>query len=90
VRREKGIVTATVRVLFREPVKTPQGSWAASRTVAMFDCARQTTAAKENAYFSDVKMTRVVERRVNKIPGFGSPIRGTMPDVAMAWACKAK
>jgi hypothetical protein len=90
VKREGAIVHAQVRVLFKEPVKTPKGDWASSRTVAMFDCAKKTTAAKENFYFSDARGTKVVEHKVNKIPGFGSPIKGTMPDVAMAHLCKAK
>ena len=39
-----GIVTATVRVVFAKPVATPKGPITASRTVAMFDCAKKVVA----------------------------------------------
>jgi hypothetical protein len=43
-----GIVTATLRAVFVKPIATPKGPITASRTVAMFDCAKKTVAVKEN------------------------------------------
>jgi hypothetical protein len=43
-----GIVTATLRVTFVKPATTPKGPITASRTVAMFDCAKKVVAVTEN------------------------------------------
>ena len=56
-----GIITATVRVQFVEPVQTPQGAWTSARTVAMFDCAHHTAAVKENTYYLDERSNRVAQ-----------------------------
>src|SRR3712207_8209060 len=58
VKREKGIVTAALRVLFTPPVKTPKGDVTSSRTIAMFDCAKQTVAVKESWLYHDEKKDR--------------------------------
>jgi len=82
-----GIVTATVRVTFVKPVATPKGPITASRTVAMFDCAKKVVAVKENTYYHDEKANRIYQRSAPGKPGFGSPIRGSLPDVAMGHLC---
>src|SRR4051812_15038531 len=88
VKREKGIVSATVRVVFTTPVKAGTGTWASSKTMAMVDCAKKTLAAKENNYYSDAASTRLVERKVNKIPGFGPVLDGSLGQIALDYLCR--
>jgi hypothetical protein len=83
-----GIVTATLRVTFVKPTSTPKGPITASRTVAMFDCARKTVAVKENTYYHDEKSNSVYQHSAPKTPGYGPAIKGTLPDVAMTYLCK--
>ena len=83
-----GIITATVRATFVKPVSTPKGPLTASRTVAMFDCAKKTVAVKENTYYHDEKTNNVFQRSAAGKPGFGPASRGTLPDIAMAHLCK--
>jgi hypothetical protein len=87
-RAKDGIVTATVRAVFVKPVKTARGELKASRTVVMIDCAKHVIAVKENTYYFDEGMTKVYEKTAPKIPGYASPIKGTLPDIAMAALCK--
>ena len=77
VHTAKGLTEATVRVVFTTPVETPEGTWYSARTKATFDCATQKLAAKENTYYGDAKETKVVEHKVNKIPGYGGARRLT-------------
>ena len=88
VSRANGIVNATVRARFVQPVKTPGGDLRSSRTVAMFDCAKWVVAVKENWYFLDEKGKKIGSHKVVVIPGYGSPIKGSLPDVAMTYLCK--
>ena len=81
-------VAATVRVVFTTPVKVARGTWASSKTRATFDCTRRYLAAKENVYYSDAKSTKVVERSVNKIPGFGPALGGSLGGLAVDYLCK--
>jgi hypothetical protein len=90
VKTVNGIVTARVRVKFAKPVATPQGNWVSSQHIAMFDCAKSTFAAKETIYYADEAGTKVVERKTNAIPGFSSPIGGSMTKVAFDYFCPAK
>lgn len=83
-----GIITATVRVTFVKPVTTPKGPITASRTIAMFDCAKQVVAVKENTYYHDEKTNRIYQHSAAGKPGFGPAIKGTLPDVAMAYLCR--
>jgi hypothetical protein len=83
-----GIVTATVRVTFVKPANTPKGPITASRTVAMFDCAKKVVAVKENTYYHDEKSNSIYEHTAAKTPGYGPAIKGTLPDVTMAYLCK--
>ena len=82
-----GIVTATLRVAFVKPVATPKGPIVASRTIAMFDCARKVVAVKENTYFHDEAANRVYQKSAPGKPGYGPAIKGTLPDVAMTHLC---
>jgi len=88
VKKVNGIVTARIQVKFAEPVVTPQGNWALSRHLAMFDCAKSTVAAKESIYYSDAAATKVVQKSTIAKPGFGSPIGGSMTKVALDYLCK--
>jgi hypothetical protein len=83
-----GIVTATLRVTFVKPTNTPKGPITASRTVAMFDCAKKAVAVKENTYYHDEKSNNVYQHSAPKTPGYGPAIKGTLPDVAMTYLCK--
>ena len=87
VKKVNGIITARVRVKFEPPVKTPQGMWAASQTLAMFDCAKSAIAAKETVYYADEKTGKVVERKVNAQPGFGPALGGSMGKLALDYLC---
>src|SRR5215217_1571381 len=71
IKRTGSLVAATVRIVFNTPVQTPKGAWMSSRTSATFDCAKKSLAAKENVYYGDAKETKVVDRKVNAIPGYG-------------------
>ena len=83
-----GIVTATLRVTMVKPVATPKGPITASRTVAMFDCARKVVAVKDNTYYHDEKKNDIYQHSAPVKPGFGTVIKGTLPDVAMTYLCK--
>ena len=87
VKKEGNLVHATVRVVFTPPVKAARGTWASSKTTATFDCARRYLAAKENVFYSDAKSTKVVERSVNKMPGFGPALGGSLGGVAVDYLC---
>ncbi len=84
----KGLTEATVRVVFTTPVQTPEGAWYAARTRATFDCANRKLAVKENTYYGNAKETKVVERKVNKIPGYGVVPTGSLGDVALDYFCR--
>jgi hypothetical protein len=90
VKRTGSLVAATVRVVFTTPVKTPKGTWMSSRVIATFDCAKKALAVKENVYYSDAKETKVADRTVNKLPGYGPAIGGSLPDVALKHLCAAR
>ena len=88
VKRTGNLVAATVRVVFTTPVKTPSGTWMSSRTSATFDCAAKKLAAKESIVYGDAKETKVVDRTVNKIPGYGPALGGSMGALALDYLCK--
>ena len=85
-----GITTATVRVEFVEPVETPKGKYTSARTVAMFDCAKHVVAVRENTYYLDEKRNKIAEHKVVGLPGYGTVIKGALPDVAMQHLCGAR
>jgi hypothetical protein len=88
IKRTGNLVAGNVRVVFTTPVQTPKGVWASSRTTATFDCAKKSLAAKENVFYADAKGTRVTERKVNKLPGYGPALKGSLGEVAMTYLCK--
>ena len=88
IKTVNGITTARIRVKFTPPVVTPDGKWVTSQHIAMFDCTKSTIAAKESIYFSDEAGKKVVEKKVNKIPGFGPALGGSMAKVALDYVCK--
>ena len=90
IKRKAGTVSATVRVVFTEPVKASRGTWKSSKTTATFDCKRRYLAAKENVYYSDEKGTKVVERSVNKMPGYGPGLNGSLGGIAVDYLCGPK
>ena len=90
IKRTGSLVAATVRVVFTTPVQTPKGAWMSSRTSATFDCAKKSLAAKENIYYGDAKETKVVDRKVNAIPGYGPALGGSLGDVALRYLCAQK
>jgi len=90
VKRTGSLVAATVRVVFTTPVKTPSDTWMSSRTSATFDCAAKKLAAKENVYYGDAKETKVVDRKVNKMPGYGPALGGSMGALALDYLCKSR
>ena len=84
-----GITTATLRVAFVKPVRTPRGELTSSRTIVMVDCAKRELAVKENWYYHDEKANRVYEHKVVGKPGFAKAFEGSMQGVAVAHLCKA-
>ena len=90
VKTANGIISATVRVKFTEPVQTPKGVWRSSQVSAMFNCAKSSVAGKDATYYSDDAGTKVVEHTVTKLPGFGPVIGGSMTKVMLDYLCKAK
>ena len=83
-----GITTATLRVAFVKPVRTPRGELTSSRTIIMVDCAKRELAVKENWYYHDEKTNRVYEHKVVGQPGFAKAFEGSMQGVAVAHLCK--
>lgn len=88
IKRTGSRVSATMRVIFKPVVQTPTGPWASSQTKATFDCAKRSSAASESIYFADERGTKVTERRVNKMPGYGPVLKGSPGELALAWLCK--
>jgi hypothetical protein len=88
VRKTGDLVAANVRVVFTEPVKGAKGTFRSYRTSATFNCAKRSLAAKENVYFADAKSTKVIDRSVNKMPGFGPALGGSLGAVALDYLCK--
>ena len=58
-----------------------------ARTSATFDCAAKKLAAKENVYYGDVKETKIVQRNVNKLPGYGPALGGSLGAIALTHLC---
>jgi hypothetical protein len=86
--QKKDLVDATVRVLFTTPVESPQGPLYATRTKATFNCTTRRLAVKENIFYGNAKETKIVERKVNKIPGFGWVPEGSLGAVALDYLCR--
>jgi hypothetical protein len=89
-RNAEGIITATVRVVYAEPVSTPQGPITGSRAVAMFDCAAKRVAVKENIIWHDESKGTVYRRSAPAQPGFGPALTSTFAHVALEHLCAPK
>jgi hypothetical protein len=90
VKKTGDLVGAIVKVVFVKPVATPKGEWMSARTTATFDCAKKSLAAKEQTYYGDKAETKIVERKVNKMPGYGPALGGSLGAIALDYLCKAK
>jgi hypothetical protein len=88
VHAKKDLVDATVRVVFTTPVESPRGSLYTARTKATFNCTTRRLAVKENTYYGNAKETKIVERKVNGIPGFGWVPEGSLGAVALDYLCR--
>ena len=90
VRKADGIITASVRAKFAKPTKASFGDLYASRTIIMFDCAKQVVAVKENWYYLDAAGKKIGNHKVVGKPGYGTVFTGSVPDVAMKHLCAQK
>ena len=88
VHANKDLRDATVRVVFTTPVESPQGSLYTARSRATFNCTTRRMAVKENTFYGNAKETKVIERKVNKIPGFGWVPEGSLGAVARDYLCR--
>jgi hypothetical protein len=86
--QQKDLIDATVRVVFTTPVESPQGPLYTTRTKATFNCTTRRLAVKENTFYGNAKETKIVERKVNKIPGFGWVPDGSLGTVALDYLCR--
>jgi hypothetical protein len=87
IKRHGDIVDAVVRVTFTKPIAMDGGHVAMERSNAMFNCKARTTATRDNVLYSEAAGKHVVKRTVNKLPGFGSPFKGTPPDLVLTYVC---
>ena len=88
VHANKDLRDATVRVLFTKPVESGKDLLYATRTKGTFNCTTRRLAVKENTFYGNAKETKVVEHKVNKIPGFGWVPEGSLGAVAIDYLCK--
>ncbi len=88
VTKAAGIITASVRAKFAKPTKASFGDLYASRTIVMFDCAKQVVAVKENWYYLDAAGKKIGNHKVVGKPGYGTVFKGSVPDVAMTYLCR--
>lgn len=89
VQRRDSLVSGTVRATFNTPVRTPQGNVTSSRTIVTVNCRQRKVAVHENWLYHDERRGTVFEHRKPRVPGYGSPIRGTLSEVAMNHLCSA-
>ncbi len=87
VKHKGTLVSAIVRVVFTPPVQTARGAERSSRIDADFNCTKRYIASRGSTYFADEKGTKVVERSVNKMPGFGPVLGGSLGAIAMDYFC---
>ena len=87
ISKKDSIITATVRVVFKEPTPTPKGPITGSRAVAMFNCARKTVAVKENIIWHDERKGTIYEKRTPRQPGFGPVFSSNFSGVALTYLC---
>lgn len=82
-----GIITATVRVVYTEPVRTPQGPITGSRAITMFNCAAKSVAVKESIIWHDERRQTIYRRSVPDRPGFGPALTSSFAHVALVHLC---
>jgi hypothetical protein len=87
-RDSAGIITATVRTVYKDSVATPQGAIRGTRSVAMFDCARRQVAVKENIIYHDEARGTIWRRSAPARPGFGPVFTSNFSGVALDHVCK--
>ncbi len=87
VTRAGGIITATLRVALEPAIKTTKGDMVSLRSIAMIDCAKQTTATKERWFYYDAKQTKEARHDKPGIPGYGPALKGSLADVALTHFC---
>lgn len=90
VSRSGTVITAAVRVALQPPLKHANGDLVASRTLSMFDCAKQTVATKESWYYHDAAFKKQGMHRVVGKPGFGPAFKGSLGDVALRHLCASR
>jgi len=90
VKKTGNLVAAPVRVVFLKPVATPKGDWMSVRVVGTYDCAKKAIAVKEQTYYGDKAEAKIVDHKVNKLPGYGPALGGSLAGVALDYLCKAK
>lgn len=90
VKREGGIITATVRVGMQPTIKTANGEIVSMRSIVMIDCAKQTTATKERWFYFDAKGTKEARHDKPGIPGYGPAIKGSLADVVIVHFCSKR
>lgn len=83
-----GIITATVRVTYTEPVATPQGPITGTRAIAMFDCTKKLVAVKESIIWHDEAKGTIYRKSAPKEPGFGPALKSTFAAVALEHLCR--
>jgi len=88
VHANKDLRDATVRVVFTKPVESGKDLLYATRTKGTFNCSTRRLAVKENTFYGNAKETKVVEHKVNKIPGFGWVPEGSLGAVALDYLCR--
>lgn len=90
VSRSGTVITAAVRVALQPPLKHANGDLVASRTLSMFDCAKQTVATRESWYYHDAAFKKQGMHRVVGKPGFGPAFKGSLGDVALRHLCASR
>ena len=88
VKRSHGIVSVTVRLAYSTPVSTGSGPLASTVTKSMFDCAKRTMAVSESVMYSDAHDRKVLDRHVNRMPGYGPTLKGSPSEVALDYVCR--
>lgn len=90
VRRDRTLLSATVRVRFAKAVRAPGGDWWSSRTRLTLDCSRRQVKVLENWYYGDTLWRRIASHNTPGMPAFGTVMGGSMTSVAHDALCSAR
>ena len=85
--RTGDLVVTEVRVVYAKPVERPEGRWASLTARATFNCTERSVAVSEYFTYADVRSKHVIDRRKPLMPGFGTPPKGSLAEVAMGRIC---